>query len=501
MVITSGIYSKCYVNVLDVCVMPSHKQKRKLRQSGNAVKVSPENKKQKSLLEYFEDNPTEMATSKLEGTGVGDFAEFSEKLNTILEKIEPIRRIDANLSDLTTKFNALQSTVTAHDKRLLDIEKSATYLDSELDDVKAEIVNIKSSPVIPNKTVQLLTLKCEKLEESLLKQEIQGKKHNIIFDGIEEKEGEDCYEVIYNLLIKKMDIVDAAHRMRFAFIRRLGYKKKPKSYASSASTIHQKPRPIIAQVLNTLDKEEIMSRRNLLAPKPGIPASNINGSSQQTVWINHDLPDKVRQVKIILKAVLKLAIVKDKNAAIIGDKIRFNGTVYKVNQIGDMDLDISSLSMTSNGNAIYFYGRYTPLSNFYPVGISIDSFVFTSVEQYYQYKRALFCGERQLADEILLCDDPIDAKSLGNRLNLKDKEWYGPAADKTMKQALLHKFEIPQYKQFLKNTEEQLLVEANKFDMYFGIGLAPKDPKALDRNQWRGRNVLGQLLMQVRAEL
>ena len=82
-----------------------------------------------------------------------------------------------------------------------------------------------------------------------------------------------------------------------------------------------------------------------------------------------------------------------------------------------------------------------------------------------------------------------------------DKDWYGQPSDIVMKQALLIKFEIPKFKKFLKDSGDQSLVEANKFDLYFGIGLSPSDPKALDQKQWRGRNVLGNLLMEVREQV
>jgi ribA/ribD-fused uncharacterized protein len=45
------------------------------------------------------------------------------------------------------------------------------------------------------------------------------------------------------------------------------------------------------------------------------------------------------------------------------------------------------------------------------------------------------------------------------------------------------------------------LVEASPKDRIGGIGLAADDPRATDRSAWRGKNWLGEALMQVRAEL
>ena len=46
-----------------------------------------------------------------------------------------------------------------------------------------------------------------------------------------------------------------------------------------------------------------------------------------------------------------------------------------------------------------------------------------------------------------------------------------------------------------------MLAEANPQDQIWGIGLEKKDPRATNPRLWRGDNLLGQALMQVRREL
>ena len=66
------------------------------------------------------------------------------------------------------------------------------------------------------------------------------------------------------------------------------------------------------------------------------------------------------------------------------------------------------------------------------------------------------------------------------------------------------------FKQFSQNadlrktflaTHPRTLVEAAPRDRLWGIGLGAFNPKARNRSQWRGRNLLGQILTEVREEL
>ena len=71
-----------------------------------------------------------------------------------------------------------------------------------------------------------------------------------------------------------------------------------------------------------------------------------------------------------------------------------------------------------------------------------------------------------------------------------------------MHQGLLAKFNQNQYlAEVLLSTGEYTLVEANLHDSLWGIGLALGDPKVFSRQEWNGKNQLGDLLMAVRHEL
>ena len=50
-------------------------------------------------------------------------------------------------------------------------------------------------------------------------------------------------------------------------------------------------------------------------------------------------------------------------------------------------------------------------------------------------------------------------------------------------------------------TGDAILAEANPRDIIWGVGLSENDPKIDAVNAWRGENLLGYILMDIRAKL
>ena len=57
------------------------------------------------------------------------------------------------------------------------------------------------------------------------------------------------------------------------------------------------------------------------------------------------------------------------------------------------------------------------------------------------------------------------------------------------------------FSQKLISTNNKILVEASPFDKIWGVGLDQNNPDILDENKWKGQNLLGKVLMNVRNKL
>lgn len=97
---------------------------------------------------------------------------------------------------------------------------------------------------------------------------------------------------------------------------------------------------------------------------------------------------------------------------------------------------------------------------------------------------------------------PRDVKGLGRKIKHFDEKQWLTQREMCMYYACKNKFtQNLKLKNALLDTGNKTLVEASPFDKIWGIGLAPDDSKALNENNWRGLNLLGNVLMKVREEL
>ena len=67
-----------------------------------------------------------------------------------------------------------------------------------------------------------------------------------------------------------------------------------------------------------------------------------------------------------------------------------------------------------------------------------------------------------------------------------------------MVEVLKAKFQRADLRKILLATEDRTLVEASPYDRIWGVGLAVEDSRILDERKWRGQNLLGKALMEVR---
>ena len=118
------------------------------------------------------------------------------------------------------------------------------------------------------------------------------------------------------------------------------------------------------------------------------------------------------------------------------------------------------------------------------------------------FKKAKYFHDEVTAAAILKSSDPLEAKSLGKKVQNFDAESWKTLRYIYMCTALTAKFtQNEKLKGFLKATEKKTLIEANAFDKFWGVGLSLGDKNLWDPSKWKGANNLGKLLENVREAI
>jgi len=141
-------------------------------------------------------------------------------------------------------------------------------------------------------------------------------------------------------------------------------------------------------------------------------------------------------------------------------------------------------------------------SNWYPSVFSLEGVEYTSMEQYMLYKKALLFQDQETAHQILTTSNVARIKALGRSVrDYNDTVWAG------LRQLVVYKGLLAKFEQnvhlhrALLSTRNQILAECAVNDTIWGIGLSMKDDRRFDMAQWRGQNLLGFTLMEVRNSL
>lgn len=142
------------------------------------------------------------------------------------------------------------------------------------------------------------------------------------------------------------------------------------------------------------------------------------------------------------------------------------------------------------------------LSNWYLSDFSGDGIIFSSMEQYMMYQKAVCFQDKEIAAQILQTRDVAQIKALGRSVSGYDDNHWNGIRQIVVYKGLMAKFsQNEELKEQLLGTKSALLAECAVRDKIWGIGLSMKDPDRLDKTKWRGQNLLGYSLMMVREQL
>lgn len=159
-------------------------------------------------------------------------------------------------------------------------------------------------------------------------------------------------------------------------------------------------------------------------------------------------------------------------------------------------------------NFLFFYGHTnkeinkSSLSQWYIKDFKENDLVFNCMEKYMMYNKALLFDDKDIANEILNTNQPKAIKELGRKVKNFNDELWDKMKYKIVFTGNYYKFsQNADLRNFLLSTKNKVLVEASPYDKVWGIKMKYDDENIENPFFWKGENLLGFALMQVRDEI
>ena len=151
--------------------------------------------------------------------------------------------------------------------------------------------------------------------------------------------------------------------------------------------------------------------------------------------------------------------------------------------------------------AFTFFWKHR-LSQWHRAPFVVGDVTFMNAEQYMMYAKALLIRDKKAAARILAADTPREQQAVGREVQGIDERVWALIREGIVYAGNYARFsQNSDQRELLFATRGTTLVEASPHDRVWGIGLAVDDPRALDRSQWLGLNLLGETLTRVREAL
>ena len=142
------------------------------------------------------------------------------------------------------------------------------------------------------------------------------------------------------------------------------------------------------------------------------------------------------------------------------------------------------------------------LSQWQKCSFEIDGVSYSSAEQYMMAEKARTFGDDETLEKILSAKLPGKIKALGREVKGFDGKKWDSIKFKVVVRGNMAKFsQNRELLSFLLGTGDATLVEASPKDSIWGVGLKEGDRDILDPDKWKGENLLGKALMEVRSNL
>jgi ribA/ribD-fused uncharacterized protein len=142
------------------------------------------------------------------------------------------------------------------------------------------------------------------------------------------------------------------------------------------------------------------------------------------------------------------------------------------------------------------------LSQWWPQPFTVDGVLYPSAEHWMMAGKARLFGDADGLAAVLAASSPGAAKAAGRTVRgFDESRWRDVRYDLVVEGNLAKFGQNADLGHYLRTTGQKVLVEASPYDVIWGIGMARTHEDVGRPTRWRGMNLLGFALMDVRDRL
>ena len=376
--------------------------------------------------------------------------------------------------DLEKKLEPLKASIS-------NLEKSHKVLEEKgelIDTIRKENIKLKLD-------CESVKLENDKLKERLVAIENWLLENNVLLHGIADQPWE-LNDITQEKTLSAISHVanGKTHEDRMKIVRKIDIRniKRIGEYSKIRN------RPISIEFVKKASADFLFNNKKKL-PKGVFLDREYNADTER----------ERQKLRPILRRACELDEYKYK-CKLEGNSLIIKGHTYTTGNLSQLPHDLSgyAVSSKSDDQTIGFFGELSPYSNFHPCTFTLDNTTFYSSEQYIQYQKAKYFGDTLTASKILRCTDALECKRLAREIPNYDNSNWKNKIKELCEPGLVAKFlQNPTLLKLLMSTKDKHLVECS-YDTTWGNGLTLRAENCLVCKEWKGDNLLGQMLMFVR---
>lgn len=402
------------------------------------------------------------------------------------EVLDVVQKNSSDISSVQSKIAQNSISIECNEETIASVNTRLKIQQTATDDMEERMKGMA-------KAIQGLQQDLDHANMIINDHSLEIRERKLLLSKVTEPKNEDCEltaltnlnkVLSYAILQEKPDVAGVVDNPKF---RMLVANDIDMAYRIGSTNNSHRVRDLVVTLKFNKLRQMVMDAKSFVK-KGGI-----------NFFVSEYLTNDAKTLRAKLKTIAVGAKSLGYETKLSGNKISIGKETYTAEELNSLPSTILDESKQQRivTDGIAYKGDSSIFSNFFPSTIIVDDVEFVSVEQYFQYTKAISCKAEHLAMKIKSKSSPWYAKAVGKRVDVTD-DWNKESME-VLYRGVYAKFDQNSLlKQKLLQTVGQNLYEATT-DPYWGCGIDLISPK-WESGDWNGNNVGGKIVMKVRDE-